>query len=100
MSLRSALRRIYDSSSVPVQTRIRMVYGRLPARWKLGAEFQAYCRDLLSNEWRTREELNDLQTAKLRLMIEHCYDKVPFYRKRFARAGFKPEHFRTLEDLR
>jgi phenylacetate-CoA ligase len=100
MSLRSALRRIYDSSSVPVQTQIRMVYGRLPARWKLGADYQAYCEDLLRNDRRTREELDDLQLDRLRLMIEHCYEKVPFYRKEFARVGFKPEQFRTLDDLR
>src|SRR5215468_2419358 len=100
MSLRSALRRIYDSSSVPVQTRIRMAYGRLPARWKLGAEFQSYCQDLLSNDRRTRQELDEMQLAKLRLMIDHCYKKVPFYRQSFDRSGFRPEHFKTLDDLR
>src|SRR5262245_5167546 len=100
MTLRSALRRIYDSSSVPVQTRMRMVYGRLPARWKLGAEFQEYCHDLLRNDQRTRKELEEMQLAKLRLMIEHCYHKVPFYRQIFDRAGFRPEHFRTIDDLR
>src|SRR5262249_7362107 len=100
MSLRSALRRIYDSSSVPVQTRIRMVYGRLPARWKLGAGFQAYCEDLLRNDQRTRKELDEMQFAKLRLMIDHCYHNVPFYRQSFDHAGFRHEHLKTLDDLR
>src|SRR5215467_3585680 len=100
MSLRSALRRIYDSSSVPVQTRIRMAYGRLPARWKLGSEFHEYCEDLMRNDRRSRAELDELQLAKLRTMIEHSAERVPFYRKAFLGAGFKLEHFRTIEDLR
>src|SRR5262249_18220102 len=100
MSLRSALRRIYDSSSVPVQTRMRMVYGRLPARWKLGAEFDQYCKQLLGNEQRSGEEMDALQLERLRAMIRHCQEKVPFYQKAFARVGFRPEHFKTLDDLR
>ena len=77
-----------------------MVYGRLPARWKLGSEFQEYCQDLISNDARSREDINALQLAKLRTMIEHCAERVPFYRKAFARVGFLPEHFKSVEDLR
>jgi phenylacetate-CoA ligase len=77
-----------------------MVYGRLPARWKLGSEFEEYSHELIRNDLRTREELDVLQLGKLRAMIEHSAERVPFYRKAFARAGFKPEHFRTIDDLK
>jgi phenylacetate-CoA ligase len=52
------------------------------------------------NDARSREELDALQFAKLRTMIEHCAERVPFYRRAFARVGFKPEHFRTVADLK
>src|SRR5215510_3110453 len=100
MSLRNTLRQVHDSSSVSVQTKLRTIYGRIPARWKLGKEFEAYCEELSRNEWRTREELDAMQLAKLRAMVEHCYRQVPFYRGLFDRIGFRPAHLKTFADLR
>jgi phenylacetate-CoA ligase len=99
MSLRSALRRIHDKSPVSVQTKLRMAYGRIPASWKLGKEFADYCEELLRNERRTREELEAMQLAKLRAMIDHCRQYVPFYQKLFDDIGFKAAHLRTFADL-
>lgn len=100
MSLRSTLREVHDNSSVSVQTKLRALYGRIPARWKLGREFEVYCEELSRNESRTREELNAMQLGKLREMVEHCYRQVPFYRERFDRIGFRPAQLKTLADLR
>ncbi len=46
MSLRSSLRRVYDNSSISVQTKLRMIYGRIPDRLKLGKEFAGYREEL------------------------------------------------------
>jgi phenylacetate-coenzyme A ligase PaaK-like adenylate-forming protein len=43
--------------------------------------------------------LRSYQTARLRALLKHSYDTVPFYRQRFQCAGFHPDQFRTLEDL-
>src|SRR5258706_6029047 len=99
MSLRSSLRRVYDNSSISVQTKLRMIYGRIPDRLKLGKEFAGYREELLRNERRTREELDAVQLTKLRKMIEHCRQHVPFYKTLFDRIGFKPVHLRTVADL-
>ncbi len=40
------------------------------------------------------------QTARLRALLLHAYEKVPFYTRRFDEAGFHPDQFRTLDDLR
>lgn len=99
MSVRSALRRVYDNSSISVQTKLRMIYGRIPDRLKLGSEFADYSEDLLRNERLTRAELDSMQLAKLRELIEHCWKHVPFHKASFDRAGFTPGHFKTLADL-
>jgi phenylacetate-CoA ligase len=99
MSLRSALRRVYDNSSISLQTKLRMIYGRIPDRLKLGKEFAHYSEALRRNERRTREDLDAMQLTKLREMIEHCSQQVPFYKRLFERAGFKPAHLRGLADL-
>lgn len=99
MSLRSVLRRAYDNSSISVQTKLRMIYGRIPDRLKLGSEFADYRDELLRNERLTRAELDAMQLARLRELVEHCWKQVPYYKKLFDRAGFKPAHLRSLADL-
>lgn len=99
MSLRSVLRRVYDNSSISVQTKLRKIYGRIPDRLKLGSEFADYSGALLRNERLTRAVLDAMQLAKLRELIEHCWKNVPFYKASFDRAGFKPDHLKTVADL-
>jgi phenylacetate-CoA ligase len=43
--------------------------------------------------------LKRYQTARLRALLRHAYETVPFYRRRFDQAGFHPDQFVTLDDL-
>jgi phenylacetate-CoA ligase len=43
--------------------------------------------------------LRRYRTARLRALLHHAYEHVPFYRRRFDEAGFHPDQFQTLEDL-
>jgi phenylacetate-CoA ligase len=38
-------------------------------------------------------------TRKLKRAVRLAFDELPFYRERFAAAGFDPTRFRTLDDL-
>lgn len=40
------------------------------------------------------------QTRRLRRVIAHAYDRVPYYRALFRRHGIEPRHIRTAADLR
>jgi phenylacetate-CoA ligase len=51
-------------------------------------------------ETRPRRELAALQRERLRWQVERCYRDAPFYRERFERAGLRPGHIATLEDVR
>ncbi|MET9482270.1 phenylacetate--CoA ligase PaaK [Streptomyces sp. NPDC006638] len=46
-----------------------------------------------------REELAVLQLARLRATLRHAYDRVPFYRQAFDKAGLRPEDCHSLADL-
>ncbi|MFJ3903837.1 phenylacetate--CoA ligase PaaK [Streptomyces sp. NPDC090025] len=46
-----------------------------------------------------REELAALQLERLRATLRHAYDRVPFYREAFDKAGVRPEDCRSLADL-
>lgn len=76
-----------------------MIYGRIPDKLRLGREFADYSKELLRNERLTRAELDAMQLAKLREMIEHCRQHVPFYKDLFDRSGFRPDHLKTLADF-
>ncbi len=47
-----------------------------------------------------REQLEELQLAKLRVQCEWAAARSPWYRRQFAAEGFEPSALRSLEDLR
>lgn len=47
----------------------------------------------------SREKLVAFQNKKLRILINHAYKNVPYYRDLFKRNGLTPRDIRTPEDL-
>lgn len=45
------------------------------------------------------DRLHVLREQKLRAVIRHAYEHVPYYRSLFTSAGLRPQDIRTLEDL-
>ena len=54
----------------------------------------------VNHETLPRDELEALQQRRLSLLLEKVYHNVPFYRKRFDERGVRPEHIRSLADMR
>ncbi len=50
-------------------------------------------------ECASRDELQALQLKRLQWTLQHAYDHVPHYRKKFDAAGVHPRDCRTLADL-
>jgi len=48
---------------------------------------------------KTRDELKELQLARLKSLVKRVYERVPFYRKKFDELGFTPDKLKSLEDL-
>ncbi|MDY6955173.1 MAG: phenylacetate--CoA ligase, partial [Thermodesulfobacteriota bacterium] len=47
-----------------------------------------------------REALEAIQLKRLQALAERVYATVPFYKKAFDDKGVKPDHIKSLEDLR
>ena len=45
------------------------------------------------------DRIHQLQEEKLRKLIRHCYDNVPYYRKVFDSLGLLPDDIQTTQDL-
>ena len=46
-----------------------------------------------------RESMKKLQLERLQQTVKTCYEKVPFYRKKFDKMGIKPEDIKSLDDI-
>lgn len=47
----------------------------------------------------SRQEIEEIQLARLQKTVERNWNKVPAYRKKMEEAGVKPEDIKTLKDL-
>lgn len=58
----------------------------------------AYLDEYEASQWRSSEQLRDLQWKKLRQLIEHCWREVPYYRETWKGLGIGPEDIRSPAD--
>ena len=54
---------------------------------------------LVSDSW-TEEEMLAFQLGALRRIVDHAFSTVPWYRDRYADAGYEKGAIRSLEDVR
>jgi len=64
-----------------------------------GWEVMRHLRNLEKSQWLPAQEIQRIQLKKLRKLVKHAYNNVPFYHERFRETGLKPEDIRTLADL-
>ena len=46
-----------------------------------------------------RDQLRKLQNKRLRVLIKHSYDHVPYYHKLFNKENLAPDNIKTVDDL-
>ena len=64
-----------------------------------GYKTAKYEKELIESQWLTPAQIEEIQQEKLRLLIEHAYKNVPFYRKLFDELKIKPSDIKDIEDL-
>jgi phenylacetate-coenzyme A ligase PaaK-like adenylate-forming protein len=56
-------------------------------------------KQMESSQWWPRERLESQQLERLRALLEHAGQRVPYYRELFARRAFDPAAVSSLADL-
>lgn len=56
-------------------------------------------QELEKSQWHKREYLEEYQLEKLKILIRHCYENVPYYKRIFDERGLSPHDFKRTEDL-
>jgi phenylacetate-CoA ligase len=55
---------------------------------------------LEDTQWWSGPRLRELQLQRLKRLLVHAREQVPYYEEVFAREGFEPEQVQALEELR
>ena len=63
------------------------------------ARVMLYSFALIRNLRLEPSSLKELQRRKLRVIIKHAYENVPFYHKKFDESGIKPGDVKSIADL-
>lgn len=68
-------------------------------RARYGGKFYRLLDMLLQTQWYSQEQIREFQSEKLRSVVKHAYENVPFYRKRMLQIGIRPADVADLDDL-
>ena len=58
----------------------------------------SYDREYEENQWLEKDEIERIQWEKLKELLIHCYENVPFYRERMKKHSIEPGDIRTQYD--
>jgi phenylacetate-CoA ligase len=65
----------------------------------LGSRFADTLNQLQRVQWFSTEELLSRSEVKLRSLLKHAAENVPYYQEFYKSRGFKPDELRTIGDL-
>lgn len=66
----------------------------------IGRSAFRYYKELKKTQWLSPEKIREIQDIKLRNLIRHAYDHVPYYRDIFQKRGLGPHDIGSIEDLK
>src|SRR5256885_7423385 len=90
---------VYNNLPPWLQSSAGTVYRALPRSWRLGKKYPEFAKLAAAAETWDPEQIQEYQLKELRRILHHANNHCPFYQKAFARAAFRPENLRTVEDL-
>ncbi len=65
----------------------------------LGYSLSEDLQFLLKSQWWSEDQLAEYQNRKLRWLIKHAYENVPYYNELFKNLKLTPEDIKTKDDL-
>jgi phenylacetate-CoA ligase len=67
---------------------------------RYGAGFRRQLEELEASQWLSHDELAEYQNRKLRALVLHAYETVPYYRRVMIERKLTPADIKNQEDLR
>lgn len=93
------IEKVYELSPNFVKDVMTSAYGYLLYRQRYQDKFQQYLKEQIEYLSQPLENLIELQNVRLRKIVRHSYENVPYYKEVFDALKLKPEDIMTTEDL-
>jgi phenylacetate-CoA ligase len=90
---------VYERLPVPLQNFVCSAYGRREVRTRFGKEFRRRLDELSESEWWSASDIAGHQDERLRDIVRHAYETVPYYRDRMRELGLTAADIRGSADL-
>jgi len=58
-----------------------------------------YYQELKEIQWWSSDKIAELQLERLKALLRHAYQNVPYYNRKFTEVGLYPDDIKTLDDL-
>lgn len=91
---------IYGNSSLLIQSVLGFFLAPIPRSVMLGSGFHIKLQELYKTQWYNPQKLEKYQENRLRALIKHAYQKVPYYNRMFKERKIGPDDIKTIKDLR
>lgn len=91
--------KIYNESPPLLQNLFVVLTMPIPRSLMLGSGFHTFFQELDRTQWYRPDRLIRFQESRLRALIRHAYDNVPYYHRILKVRKMRPDDIRTKEDL-
>lgn len=98
--MRGWLKTMFAMAPEPVVDLGKIAYDLVPPSWRYGKPYREALTLLRTSEWWDLDTIVAYQEKLLALLMNHCYENVPYYREVFDREHLKPDDIRTADDLK
>ena len=94
--------KIYAISPVWLQNILISAFGLMWKKQRYGGVFKKKCKTFKEHEKFSKKEWETYKTKELQKILLHCFDNVPYYKKKYTDVGFTRKDFEnfTLQDLK
>ncbi|QCX34376.1 phenylacetate--CoA ligase family protein [Caloramator sp. E03] len=82
------------------QQPIRFIYYSLPDKIRYGRDFRDFYNFLDKSQYWDKSKLQEYQIHKIKEIIQHAYNTVPYYYKLFNEYGIKPNAIQDFDDYK
>ena len=91
---------IYSNSPLWMQDIFALITRPIPRYAMLGSGFHFFFQELNKTQWYKPERLKRFQESRLRSLVKHAYNNVPYYHKILKERNIRPEDVKTIENLK
>ena len=84
------LQSYYDKAPYPIQNVLLNLYALGIHKERYGKPFSRAFEEMKQTQWFSTELIYQYQLEKLKAIVKHAYNTVPFYRKRYDEHGVCP----------